>query len=35
MVIEVRKISSTQLDDGVNKKLLDFVSGFKIGGKSE
>lgn len=27
--------SATQLDDGVNKKLLDFVAGFKIGGKSE
>lgn len=25
--------SATQLDDGVNKKLLDFVAGFKIGGK--
>lgn len=27
--------SATQLDDGINKKLLDFVAGFKIGGKSE
>lgn len=27
--------SATQLDDGVNKRLLDFVAGFKIGGKSE
>lgn len=25
--------SATQLDDGINKKLLDFVSSFKIGGK--
>ena len=25
--------SATQLDDGINKKLLDFVAGFKIGGK--
>lgn len=25
--------SATQLDDGVNKRLLDFVAGFKIGGK--
>jgi hypothetical protein len=27
--------SATQLDDGINKKLLDFVTGFKVGGKSE
>ena len=25
--------SATQLDDGINKKLLDFVAGFKIGGR--
>jgi hypothetical protein len=25
--------SATQLDDGVNKRLLDFVAGFKIGGR--
>jgi hypothetical protein len=25
--------SATQLDGGVNKKLLDFVAGFKIGGR--
>ena len=27
--------SATQLDDGINQKLLDFAAGFKIGGKSE
>ena len=34
-MIEIRRVSGTQLDDGINKKLLDFVTGFKIGGKSE
>ena len=27
--------SATQLGDGINKKLLDFVAGFKMRGKSE
>lgn len=25
--------SATQLDDGINKRLLDFVAGFKMGGR--